>query len=62
MMLKGDPVGVHTEPVIAAEHASLEPKPGAMLCKSKMIVPAEVLKLAKLLMTSGPGASVPGRL
>lgn len=61
-MVRADPVGVHAEPTAELVHASLVPIPGAMLCRSKTIVPAEVTNVAKLLMTRGPGADMSGRL
>ena len=58
--VSGDPAGVQTLPTADVQSAG-EPVPGATLCRSKTMVPLGVLKVAKLLMTSGPGALRPGR-
>jgi hypothetical protein len=59
--VRGEPAGVHMLPIAALPQPAGDPEPGAMLCRSKTTVPLGVLKVAKLLMASGPGAVAPGK-
>ena len=58
--MSGDPAGVQTLPTADVQSAG-EPVPGATLCRSKTMVPLDVLKVAKLLTASGPAAVRPAR-
>jgi hypothetical protein len=59
--VRGEPGGVHTVPIALVVQPPLVPLPGAILCRSKTMVALGVLKLAKFLIISGPGAIMPGR-